>query len=331
MDEKEIKFLIIRFSSIGDIVLTTPVVRCLKQQVEGAVVHFLTKPQYAEILNNNPYINKVHVLKSDKETVRELKDEGFDYLIDLHKSLRSYRFKNRLKVMDFSFPKLNREKWLMVNFKKNILPDIHIVDRYFEAVKLFDVQNDLKGLDYFINVLDKVNLDDFGFDTNKDFVAFAIGGQHETKKIPVEKILGICKKINHPIVLLGSQEDFSNAEIIVSGCKNAINMCGKLSLNQSASLVEQSALVITHDTGNMHIAAALKKNIVSVWGSTIPQFGMYPYLPGDKSKIFEVQNLKCRPCSKLGHKECPKKHFDCMQKQDADAIANYVNEIVLGK
>ncbi|HOZ30087.1 MAG TPA: glycosyltransferase family 9 protein [Bacteroidales bacterium] len=331
MDEKEIKFLIIRFSSIGDIVLTTPVIRCLKQQVEGAVVHFLTKPQYAQILENNPYIDRVHVLKSYKETVGELKDEGFDYLIDLHKNLRSYRFKNKLKILDFSFPKLNREKWLIVNFKKNILPDIHIVDRYFDAVKLFDVQNDLKGLDYFIKNSDKVNFADFGFDTNKGFVAFAIGGQHGTKKLPVEKIIEICNKINHKLVLLGAQEDFNNAEIIISGCRNAINLCGKLSLNQSASIVEQSLVVITHDTGIMHIAAAFKKNIVSIWGNTIPRFGMYPYLPAENSKIFEVKNLKCRPCSKLGHKKCPKKHFDCMKKQDADAIANYVNEIIRGK
>ncbi|HNQ67103.1 MAG TPA: glycosyltransferase family 9 protein [Bacteroidales bacterium] len=328
MDEKEIKFLIIRFSSIGDIVLTSPIVRCLKQQVEGAVVHYLTKPQYAVILENNPYIDKVHVLESYSKTIEKLKNEGFDYIIDLHKSLRSWRFKNRLKVMDFSFPKLNREKWLMVNLKIDKLPDVHIVDRYFEAVKLFDVKNDMLGLDYFINESDKVQIKDFGIESNKKFVAFAIGGQHETKKLPVGKIIEICNKINHTVILLGADEDFENAKSINVNCKNTLNMCGKLSLNQSASLVEQSAVVITHDTGIMHIAAAFKKDIVSVWGNTIPQFGMYPYLPGEKSRIFEIKDLKCRPCSKLGHKSCPKKHFDCMQKQDSLAIADYVNEVV---
>lgn len=328
MDEKEIKFLIIRFSSIGDIVLTTPIVRCLKQQVEGAVVHYLTKPQYAGILENNPYIDKVHILKSFSKTIEELKSEGFDYLIDLHKNLRSFRFKNRLKVLDFSFPKLNREKWMMVNLKINILPDIHIVDRYFEAVKLFDVKNDMSGLDYFLHESDKVELTDSGIEKNSKFVAFAIGGQHKTKKLTVEKIIEICNKINHTVILLGSNEDFENAKLINENCANTMNMCGKLSLNQSASLVEQSDVVISHDTGIMHIAAALKKNVVSVWGNTIPQFGMYPYLPGEKSKIFEIENLKCRPCSKLGHKNCSKKHFDCMQKQDSLAIADYVNELV---
>lgn len=325
MDENDVKFLIIRFSSIGDIVLTTPVVRCLKQQVEGAVVHYLTKPQYASILENNPYVDKVHVLKAYEETITELKDEGFDYIIDLHKSLRSWRFKNRLKVMDFSFPKLNREKWLLVHLKKNKLPDIHIVDRYFEAVKIFDVINDNKGLDFFIPENDVVNIRDFANTEPGKFVAFAIGGQHETKKLPVEKIAEICQNIIYPVILLGGKEDFENGEKIANECKNVINLCGKLNLNQSASVVDQSHFVITHDTGMMHIAAALKKNIVSVWGNTIPQFGMFPYLPGEKSRMFEVNGLKCRPCSKIGFSKCPEKHFDCMMKQDTKAIGMYVS------
>jgi ADP-heptose:LPS heptosyltransferase len=324
MEENEVKFLIIRFSSIGDIVLTTPVVRCLKQLVEGAVVHYLTKPQYASIVENNPHVDKVHILKNFDETINELKDEGFDYIIDLHKSLRSWRFKNRLKVMDFSFPKLNREKWLMVNFKKDKLPNVHIVDRYFEAVKVFDVNNDNKGLDYFIPNEDKVDISNYCDIPSEKFVAFAIGGQHETKKLPSEKIIEICNNINMPVILLGGKEDFENGEKINANCKNTINLCGKLNLNQSASVIEQSHFVITHDTGLMHIAAALKKNIASVWGNTIPQFGMYPYLPGEKSKIFEVEGLKCRPCSKLGHKKCPKGHFDCMMKQDVKGIGELV-------
>jgi heptosyltransferase-2 len=327
MDDNEVKFLIIRFSSIGDIVLTTPVVRCLKQQVEGAVVHYLTKPQYASMLENNPYVDKVHILKTYDETINELKDEGFDYIIDLHKSLRSWRFKNRLKVMDFSFPKLNREKWLMVHFKKNKLPDIHIVDRYFEAVKLFDAVNDGEGLDFFIPEADIVNLKYFATNELGKFVAFAIGGQHETKKLPAEKIVEICQNIVHPVILLGGKEDFENGEIIAASCNNAINLCGKLNLNQSASVVEQSHFVITHDTGIMHIAAALKKNIASVWGNTIPQFGMYPYLAGEKSRIFQVEGLKCRPCSKIGFSKCPDKHFDCMMKQDFASLSDYSNSI----
>ncbi len=326
-NEDKIKFLIIRFSSIGDIVLTTPVVRCLKEQVEGAEVHYLTKPQYVELLKNNPYIDKVHSLSGFNTTITELKNEGFDYLIDLHKNIRSYRFRNKLKILDFTFSKLNREKFLLVYFKINKLPDIHIVDRYFEAVKVFDVNNDNKGLDYFID-------NDKTFDVSKElsidekFVAFAIGGQHNTKKMPPVSIRKICKRINSKVILLGGKEDLCTGDIIAKNEDNIINLCGKTSLDQSADVIRQADIVISHDTGLMHIAAALKKPIVSVWGNTVPEFGMYPYMTDEKSKIFEVKNIKCRPCSKIGHKKCPKKTFHCMKMQKLNKISQYVNKLL---
>lgn len=328
MDKNGIKFLIIRFSSIGDIVLTTPVIRCLKQQVEGAVVHYFTKPQYAEMLKCNPYIDKVHTLKNFKESIEELRCEGFDYVIDLHKSLRSLRFKNKLEIIDFTFPKLNLEKWLLVNLKINKLPDIHIVDRYFNTVKLFDVKNDNEGLDFFIKAEDEININQLIPEFNNEFISFAIGGQHFTKKLPNIKIIEICDKLKYPTMLLGGNEDYENAETIRLKTTNTYNFCGKLNIVQSASIISKSKLVITHDTGLMHIASAFKKNIISIWGNTVPEFGMYPYLSGKDSHIIEVENLKCRPCSKIGHKNCPKKHFNCMNLQDTGKIAELSNEIM---
>jgi ADP-heptose:LPS heptosyltransferase len=329
MNDVKIKFLIVRFSSIGDIVLTTPIVRCLKQQVEGATVHYLTKPQYASFLKDNPYIDKVHTLQSFKETIDEIRNENFDYFIDLHKSIRSLRFKNKLKILDFTFPKFNLQKWLLVNFKINKLPGTHIVDRYFEAVKLFDVENDNKGLDFFINEFEFVNISQYNIpNIDECFVTFAIGGQHQTKKLPNNKIIEICNKINYPVLLLGGKEDYDNAQEIALKSKNTFNLCGELSISQSASVISQSAMVITHDTGLMHIAAAFKKDIVSVWGNTVPEFGMYPYLSGSNSKIFEIIGLKCRPCSKIGYGKCPKKHFNCMNLQDLNKISDYSNKIL---
>jgi ADP-heptose:LPS heptosyltransferase len=117
------KILIIRFSSIGDIVLTTPVIRCLKQQL-NAEIHYLTKPNFASILNSNPYIDKLHVLdKSLIAKAKELQPEKYDYVIDLHNNLRTLIFKTTLGVTAYAFPKLNFEKWLLVNFKINkIIP-----------------------------------------------------------------------------------------------------------------------------------------------------------------------------------------------------------------
>lgn len=324
----QIKYLIIRFSSIGDIVLTSPVIRGLKQQVEGAEVHFLTKASYRNILENNPYVDKVHVLKNSlRETVNELRKEGFDYVIDLHHNLRTQRLKNRLKVVDFSVNKLNREKWLMVNFKKNKLPDKHIVDRYLETVSVFDVANDMQGLDYFIPKEDSTEKLRSEHNLSQSYIAFAIGGQHATKKLDETSLDALCAKVNSPLVLLGGKEDVEQAEKLSNSHAHVMSFCGKLNLNQSADMVKHAKLVITHDTGLMHIASAFHKPILSIWGNTIPEFGMTPYLPDENSKIFEVKDLKCRPCSKIGFDKCPKKHFDCMKKQDIDAIAQHANKL----
>lgn len=327
-----VKFLIVRLSSIGDIVLTTPVVRMLKQQVEEAQVHFLTKPQYTGILENNPYISKIHVYKAkNKEFIESLRNEFFDYVIDLHKNLRTHFLKNKLGIYAFAVNKINWEKWLMVNFKLNKLPDVHIVDRYLETTRLFDVENDQKGLDYFIPVKDEVNLLSLPGKFPYAYVAFAIGAQHSTKRLPNKKIIEICNKLSLPVVLLGGKEDRENAELInasVSGTP-VYNACGKYNLNSSASLVRQAKVVITHDTGLMHIAAALKKRIVSVWGNTIPEFGMSPYLADSNSVIFEVKGLKCRPCSKIGYKKCPKKHFKCMNNINSTQVAEMTNMLAL--
>ncbi len=321
-----VKFLIIRFSSIGDIVLTSPVVRILKNQIKNSEIHFLTKPQYLSLVENNPYIDKIHTLKpSLKDTINELRDEFFDYIIDLHHNLRTYRIKSALKLVSFAFDKLNKEKWILVNFKKNNLPDIHIVDRYLNTLKLFDVKNDNKGLDFFIPDKDNVDVSKFNFKNNK-YVAFVIGAKHYTKQIPKQKIIDLCNNINLPVILLGGKEDADTGNFIKNNSKATIyNSCGEFNINQSASIIKQAHYVISNDTGLMHIAAAFKKNIISVWGNTIPEFGMYPYLAGDKSKIFEVTDLKCRPCSKIGFSKCPKKHFKCMNNIVNNDIIDYIN------
>lgn len=326
------KFLIIRFSSIGDIVLTTPVVRCLKNQLEGSEIHYLTKKQFSGVLSSNPYIDRLWLLEDNlNELNKLLAIENFDYIIDLHNNLRSLRVKFHLRKKAFSFNKINLKKWLIVNFKINILPNNHIVDRYLGTLKYFGVKNDLKGLDYFLadESMDSIKMK--LPDLSDKFVVLVIGAQHETKKASPESLADICNKINFPIVILGGNGDKILSESIVAKILKPgriVNATGLLSLNQSSLLVKNAELVITHDTGLMHIAAAFKKKIVSIWGNTIPEFGMYPYLSDSESKIFEVKNLKCRPCSKIGYQSCPKKHFKCMKNQNTTEIANYVNSVI---
>ncbi|MGB0887440.1 MAG: glycosyltransferase family 9 protein [Vicingaceae bacterium] len=329
MKKVKVKILIIRFSSIGDIVLTTPVLRCLKEQLDGDIeLHYLTKKQYQPVVIHNPNITKIYTItKSTNEVVNDLKAENFDYIVDLHKNLRSRRVIKSLKVLSFSFDKLNPQKWLLTTFKINKLPKIHIVERYLKAVKPLGVVNDKKGLEYYIGEKENVSLTDISSAHKNGYIAFAIGAQHFTKRLPTEKIISICKIINQPIILLGGKEDASTAvEIETAVGENVFNACGKFSINQSASLVKQCKALITHDTGLMHIGAAFGVKIISVWGNTVPDFGMYPYFPQNPEKftVIENNNLKCRPCSKIGHDSCPKKHFKCMNDIDELEIIKHL-------
>ncbi|MEQ9443384.1 MAG: glycosyltransferase family 9 protein [Cyclobacteriaceae bacterium] len=327
---KKLKILILRFSSIGDIVLTTPVPRTLKTQLD-VEVHYCTKKQYHAILANNPYLDKIHVLEGKLSLlIQQLKRENFDYVIDLHHNLRTQIIKKRLGVKSYSFPKLNIEKWLMVNLKVNKLPNVHIVDRYMETVAPLGVKMDSLGLDYFIPEQDEVERSWLPETHQKEYVAYAIGAQFNTKKLPVDRMIELCDRINKPIILLGDKNDRETGEQVARFFERSeataslepkllelnkktlvFNACGKFNLNQSASIIRQADHVVTHDTGLMHVAAAFKKNIFCVWGNTIPAFGMYPYRT--KFTILENNKVSCRPCSKIGYQQCPKKHFRCMR------------------
>lgn len=312
--------------------LTTPVIRAVRQQTNYSI-HVLTKTAYAGIYQSNPNIDQVHHFKkSIKEVLDELQHENFDLIIDLQKNLRSCRLIHKLKLPHVSFPKLNIEKWLLVNLKIDRLPRVHIVDRYFEAGQKMGVQNDGLGLEYYIPEDARVNVSSISPFLLKPYIVYAIGGQHATKIMPAHKIGAILSGIATPVLLLGSKADWESGNSIMqhSSNKNIWNLCGAYSLDQSASLVEQSSLVLTHDTGLMHIAAAFGKPIISIWGNTVPELGMVPYMPQHKQRyvISQVKGLACRPCSKLGYPKCPKKHFNCMLQQDESFIIEQAHQLI---
>jgi ADP-heptose:LPS heptosyltransferase len=325
-----VRFLFVRFSSIGDIILTTPIIRCLKQQVKDAEIHYLVKKIFFPVIKANPYIDKIYQLDNNYGSlISDLRKENLHYIIDLHHNLRTLRLKSGLRILSFSFNKLNLKKWLLVNLKINRLPDIHIVDRYFQTVRLFDVVNDHQGLDYYIPLEEEILISDLPDEYRHGFIIIVIGAKHFTKQIPDDKLIELCNHIESPVILLGGNEDFEKAEHVRRNCvKKVLNLCGLYSINQSASLIRQSDLVITPDTGLMHIAAAFHKKIISIWGNTIPEFGMSPYLSDSDSRIFQISGLKCRPCSKIGFKKCPRKHFKCMNNIDIKEVIRCANELM---
>lgn len=321
------KVLVVRFSSIGDIVLTTPVLRGLKEQLKDVKIHYLTKRQFVGILESNPRIDKIYTMdKHIDELIPELKKENYDFVIDLHNNLRTRSLKAKLKRPSESFNKLNWKKWLLVKFKINHLPKIHIVERYFETVSSLGVKNDEKPCEYFISENDEVEVSEKLGVEPKEFVAIAIGAQFKTKKMPKELLVKIISRLKEPAVLLGGEMDADFANEIIDALPNFTikNACGGFNLSQSASIVKQCKRLITNDTGMMHIASCFDVQIISVWGNTVPDLGMYPYYPNNKDKfsIHEVKGLNCRPCSKIGFQECPKKHFGCMMKQNVEEIVH---------
>jgi ADP-heptose:LPS heptosyltransferase len=310
-----VKILFIRFSSIGDIVLTTPLLRCTKNQLKDAEIHFVTKKKFASVIASNPHIDKLFTIdESVSEISDQLKKENYDFVVDLHHNIRSMRLKRSLGRPGAAFNKLNFEKWLIVQFKINKLPAVHIVDRYFETLRTLGVQNDQKGLDYFIPEKDEISVNDaLPASFHAGFHSLVLGGSYYTKQIPENKLNEIIRLSSLPVVLLGGVEELALGKKLEEEFPGKVkNYCGAISLHQSASLIRQSQKVITSDTGLMHIAAAFKKEVHSFWGNTVKEFGMDPYLPGAGSKIHEVIGLSCRPCSKLGYKKCPKGHFKCM-------------------
>jgi ADP-heptose:LPS heptosyltransferase len=325
---KKTKFLIIRLSSIGDIVLTSPLIRCLKEQVENAEIHFVTKLKYGELLLANPYIDKIHFLNRHiGKLLQDLKHENPDYIIDLHRNFRSFRIKRHLNVPAYSFNKLNILKWLRIKLGIDLLPNQHVVDRYFQTVNSFNVVPDARGLDYFIPEGQSFDFSQLPGLFQNGYIAFIIGGTYFTKRLPVTKVIEICNHIDLPVILIGGKQEVPDSHIICrNGGNHILNLTGKTTLNESASLVQEARVVLTNDTGMMHIAAAFNKKIFSFWGNTIPKLGMAPYRPHHSSRISEVEGLPCRPCSKLGYQKCPKRHFRCMNDMDVQQAVVWIQE-----
>ncbi|MEZ4757452.1 MAG: glycosyltransferase family 9 protein [Flavobacteriales bacterium] len=323
------KILVLRFSSIGDIVLTTPVLRALHEQLPGAEIHVATKTTFADLLRYDPHVQRVHELGDDLGAlIQQLRSERFDHVVDLHHNLRTTRVKRALGVPAYSFPKLNLEKWLLVNLSINKLPNKHIVDRYFEAAAPLGVRNDGQGLELFIPPDRTVPRTALPEAHQGGYVALAVGAAHGTKRLPDRRFVELARLLEGPLVIIGGEEDRAVGRTIADAVGGrAFDATGRYDLLGSASLIRDARAVIAHDSGAMHIACAFERPVVSIWGSTVPAFGMGPYQPGHPERVFisEVSGLSCRPCSKIGHDHCPKGHFHCMEQQDLQRIAARIN------
>jgi len=325
------KILIIRFSSIGDIVLTTPIIRAIYTQIPNAEIHYLSKDSFVSLLKSNPYIHAIHTYKKGNfwKMIANLRAENFDFVIDLHHNVRSFWIKMLLLKKSSSFPKKNIEKWLLTKRKQKKVEISHIVERYAETLKPLHISLDSKGLDFFVaestHTKAKEMLQNAHFKTPEKAICVVLGAQHQTKKWISEYFVTLLNDLSLPVILIGGKADEAEAQKIAQNLTIPFyNAVGKCDLATSAALIQSSRFVIAHDTGMMHIAAAFKKKIFVLWGNTSPEIGFSPY----KTEFYNLQvtDLACRPCDKIGYQACPLGHFKCMKDLHPNWVKNRILE-----
>ena len=301
------KVLVMRLSSIGDVLLTTPVVRCLHTQLPDVELHFLVKPSAATLLKGNPYIDRLIVLSDTmEETVATLHNEHYDCVVDLHNVHRTRRIRRALGVRTLVYRKENLHKFLLVWAKVDHMSGRHVVERYFDAVRPLGVHGDGGGLDIFLPEEQPRR-----FALPADYLVVACGAQHETKRIPPCKIAELCEQTDRTVLLLGDENDRRRLEEarFVAG-SHVRNLCGQTSLTETAQLIRDATMVVTPDSALMHIAAAFRRPVIALWGATSPRFGFWAYKTEHQDLV--PVGLRCHPCSRMGSERCPKGHFKCM-------------------
>ena len=312
------KILVIRFSAIGDILLTFPVVEGLVHKYPSAEIHFLTKPSNKPVLDLlSSKVQPRFLQESLLETANQLRGERYDLVIDLHNNLRTFLLQVlMLKGSWNRFRKLNFQKWLFTSFKWNTLPKVHVVERYAQAASVNPISVTL-AVNNANHVVESLP---------SNYVAWVLGATFSTKQYPLSKLIETIERLDMPIVLLGGDKENLLASSLHAHFPSLISYVGKTSLSEAALVLSKAKVVVTNDTGLMHLAAFYAKPMVCIWGNTVPAFGMYPY---QSAPVFhaQVSDLSCRPCSKIGHNTCPKGHFQCMLNQHSVEISEQITAL----
>ena len=347
MNPVQKKILIIRFSSMGDVIIASPLIRVLRAAYPKAQIDFLVKSEYADLVRFNPHLSSIVELKTvDKDELKELKRSlcrtHYDIIFDIHNSLRS-RY-----LLWFSGAKYTRvinkrviRRFFLIKFKWNFYGNIiSVADRYLETAKTFHISNDGQGLEIFVNEESvstvKAMMGKYRLERYDLVIGLAPSARHYTKRwLPeryVELGTEIAKKFSAKLLIFGSknEQDYCGdiAQMINAnlGSTAAESFAGKLTLLETAAVLDGCSLVITNDSGIMHLAAARKKKVIAIFGSTVKEFGFFPY--GTDNAVVENENLSCRPCSHIGLEKCPRNHFKCMKDIYAGDVLNVIYKML---
>ena len=319
---------------MGDILLTTPMIRSIQRKFPDKKIHFLLRSEYESVLLNNHFLEKIFLFtrvdEENKKLIKELRKEKYDLVIDLQNNIRSALVCSRLRVKTVKFNKRDTAKLLLVKFKLNLLKNApQMPVRY---AQLFDdLELDDEGLG-----LITLNAPSPLFDPDKKYIGFAPGARHFTKMWPKEYYIQLGKMLNddgYTIALFGGKDDrLVCAEIATK--VNSIDLSNKNDLLQTAVDMKKCAVIVCNDSGLMHTACATDVKVLAIFGSTVKEFGFTPYTGKEtgllsQSIVLENKALSCRPCSHIGRDKCPKTHFKCMLELNPLLVYNNIKLLLV--
>jgi len=340
--------LIIRFSSLGDIVLASPLIRTLRATYPNARIDFLVKSEFAPILQHNPHLSSIIELKtSDRDELKEFKKTlhsvRYDAIIDIHNNLRS-RYLRLLSGARFVRVVNKRvvARWMLIHFKKNFYRNIvSVADRYMETVKGFGVHDDGEGLEVFFPEDAKTTvaslMSKFKLERYDQVIGFAPGARHFTKRWLPERFVELGVRLastgRRKIFVFGAKEESEYcgdiAQMINSRCNASVaeNLAGAISLLETPPALDYCHTIISNDTGLMHLAVARKRRVIAIFGSTVQEFGFFPQ--GTEHNVIERADVPCRPCTHIGQASCPQGHFRCMKDITVNEVFTAAEQMLL--
>jgi heptosyltransferase-2 len=326
--------LIIRFSSVGDIILSSLLVRVLRKRFQASTIDYLIKQEYADLMRYNPAISRVIEFPpdgriADLRGVRtEIHNASYDLLIDIQDSLRSrYLCFGHSSVVRINKRKIAR--FLFVKAKWDVYDWFGgapgVAERYLETVRSLGVEDDGNGLEVFFPQTAAAHAEkilvEAGIHYQRALIGICPSARHSNKMWLKERFAEtaatLAREHRGAVLLFGSGKDeetrCQEVKVMIEQQSQGIpvlNLSGRLSLLETAAMMDRCSIVVTNDSGLMHLAAARKRKAVAIFGPTVRELGFFPY--GTTSTVIENVSLSCRPCTHIGLPHCPKGHFKCM-------------------
>jgi heptosyltransferase-2 len=327
-----LRVLCVRFSSIGDVLLTTPLVRALHRRHPEAELYFVTKRAMAPLVIENPHLTQVITLEPGEritDLARRLGALGPTHGLDLHGSLRSAALRFLVPCRWSGYSKRKLARTALIATKVHLYGrHVPVPERYFEAARQLDVQPDGGPPEFFLAPAARAHmthwLSHVGLD-QKPFAVVAPGAAHATKRWPIrhwQTLAERLQQLGYGVIAVGGPEDRELANAIGS---SVINVAGEFTLQETGACLARAAVVVSGDTGVMHMATGVGARVIALFGPTVELFGFFPY---SKSAVVLQRDLSCRPCSAMGTEHCPLGHHRCLEDILPDQVAVAVQRLV---